>query len=295
MESARCKAYLYAAETGSFSKAAEMLSYTPSAVSQLVTALEEELQLRLFIRSKKGVTLTEEGLSMLPIIRDYIAQEQLIIQTASEINGLIKGSLRIASYPSIAIHWLPAVLKAFREDYPNVEIRMMEGIRSELCQWLDEGKANLALMGFLEDMPYDWIPLAEDRLLAILPKSHPMSDKESFPIQCCKNEAFVIAGLGIDPDLIALFEKNNLNPDVRYTTLQNFSALSLVEQGLGISIMNELITLGSNYDVVKIPLEPSEYLSFGIAIPSLEKAPPVVKHFIKYAVRYLTQADKTNI
>ena len=292
MDSSRYLAFLYAAESGSFSKAADLLNYTPSGVSQLVSALEDELSLQLLSRNKKGVKLTDEGKQLLPLIRTYIEQENLIKQTASEINGLIKGSLRIASYPSIAIHWLPAVLKAFSKDYPSVEIRMMEGIRAEICQWLDEGKANLALMGYQEGMPYEWIPLAEDPLLAILPVDHPMAKEEKFPISACVNEPFVIAGLGIDPELNSLFEKNKINPDVHYMTIENFSALSLVEQGLGMSIMNELITLGSDRKVIKIPLDPPEHLSLGISLPSFDKAPPVVRRFIEYAVIYLTQAEK---
>ena len=67
---------------------------------------------------------------------------------------------------------------------------------------------------------------------------------------------------------------------------------AMVEQGLGMSIMNDLITRNLNNDVVKIPLAPPEFLNFGIAVLSMEKASPVVKRFIKYAVRYLTQAEK---
>lgn len=292
MDSAKCKAFVVSADSGSFSRAAELLSYTPSGVSQLVNSLEEELNLQLLHRSKKGVSLTEDGASILPLIRDYIRQENIVLQTASEINGLVQGSIRIASYPSIAIHWLPEVIKAFEDDYPQVEIRMMEGMRSELCQWLDEGKANLALMGYMENMPYDWIPLADDPMMAVLPKNHPMAGSEFYPIKLCADEKFVMPVMGKDPDVLALFEKNNISPNIHYTTLANFAALSLVEKGLGISVMNELITKNINNDVAVIPLSPAEYLSFGIAVPSLDKLSPAVRRFIKYTVRYLTQAER---
>ena len=269
-----------------------MLSYTPSGVSQLVSSLEEELNLQLLHRSKKGVSLTEDGSTMLPLMREFIRQENIIRQTASEINGLVRGSLRIASYPSIAIHWLPQVIKAFEQDYPQVEIRLMEGTREEMCQWLDEGKANLALIGYMENMPYDWIPLAEDPMVAVLPSDHPLAKNKQFNIKECGQERFVMPALGRDPDVLALFEKNGLSPNIHYTTLENISALSLVEQGLGISIMNDLITRNINSNVVKIPLSPAEYLIFGIALQSMDKASPAVKRFIKYAVRYLTQAEK---
>ena len=72
MESARCKAFVTAAETGSFSKAGEVLGYTPSGVSQLVTSLERELGLPLLGRNRKGVTLTENGRRLLPAVREFL-------------------------------------------------------------------------------------------------------------------------------------------------------------------------------------------------------------------------------
>nr|MDU2066558.1 LysR family transcriptional regulator [Sporomusaceae bacterium] len=107
MESARCKAFLAAVETGSFSKAAEVLNYTPSGVSQLVTSLENDLGFPLLRRNPKGVTLTENGKQILPAVRDFLLQENRIFQLAAEISGLLIGSITIASYSSISTHWLP--------------------------------------------------------------------------------------------------------------------------------------------------------------------------------------------
>lgn len=72
MESARCKAFMYAADTGSFTKAAERLNYTPSGVSQLVGALENETGLTLLRRTRKGVTLTPDGEILLPAVREFL-------------------------------------------------------------------------------------------------------------------------------------------------------------------------------------------------------------------------------
>ena len=71
MESARCKAFIESVERGSFRAAAEALGYTPSAVSQLVAALEKDLGLMLLVRSKKGVKVTSEGAKLAPIVRTY--------------------------------------------------------------------------------------------------------------------------------------------------------------------------------------------------------------------------------
>lgn len=162
MESARCKAFVTAAETGSFSKAGEVLGYTPSGVSQLVTSLERELGLPLLGRNRKGVTLTENGRRLLPAVREFLQQENRIYQLAGEMSGLLVGSVTIATYSSVATHWLPQVIRRFRARYPHIQIKLMEGIRQEIIQWLEDKAADLAFFSHKAPMPYDWIPLAED-------------------------------------------------------------------------------------------------------------------------------------
>ena len=170
MESARCKAFLAAVASGSLSKAAEELNYTPSGVSQLVTALEEEFGLPLLKRSKKGVSLTPEGESLLPAVSAYIRQERRIYQLAAEVKGLDIGSITIAAYSSIATHWLPKVIANFRRDYPNIRIKLLEGVRQEVKTWLAEGRADIGFLSDGDDVEseYRWIPLAEDPMVAVL-------------------------------------------------------------------------------------------------------------------------------
>ena len=111
METSRYKAFAAAAETGSFSRAAERLNYSPSGVSQLVNALETDLGLSLLRRTRRGVSLSREGEALLPAVLALLQQEERICQLSSELNGLMTGELRIASYSSISSHWLPKIIK----------------------------------------------------------------------------------------------------------------------------------------------------------------------------------------
>ncbi|WP_110955448.1 LysR family transcriptional regulator [Anaerosinus massiliensis] len=289
MESARCKAFLAAVEAGSFSKAAEVLNYTPSGVSQLVSAFENELGFSLLRRNKKGVIPTENGEKLLPVVREFLLQENRIYQLAAEMNGLLIGSITIAAYSSIATHWLPSVIRKFQEDYPQIKIKLMEGIRQEVTKWLDEKIADVAFLSYKDPMPYDWLPLAEDQMLAVLPKTHPLAAESAYPLQNCEYERFIMPALGRDIDVVSLFENNNLNPSIQFSTLENFAAMAMIEQGLGMSIMNELITRNWQCDVVKLPLIPPQKITLGIALPSLENATPAVKRFIKFATDQLTR------
>jgi DNA-binding transcriptional LysR family regulator len=288
METARCRAFLTAAETGSFSKAAEVLNYTPSGVSQLVTALENELGFLLLRRSQKGVSPTENGTMLLPAVREFLLQENRICQMAAEVNGLSTGSVTIAAYSSIATHWLPAVIRSFQEDYPQIHIKLMEGIRQDVSKWLDDKAADIAFFSYQDPMPYDWIPLAEDPMLAVLPKDHPLASSDAYPLRECEHEKFIMPALGCDNDVVAMLEKNHLTLNICFSTLGDYAAMAMIEQGLGMSIMNSLITKNWNCDVVKLPLNPPQQITMGIAVPSLEKASPAVAKFLKYAVRDLS-------
>ena len=289
METARCRAFLAAAETGSFSKAAEALSYTPSGVNQLVTALEKELGFPVFRRNTKGVTLTENGEMLLPAVREFLRQEDRIFELSAEMNGLLIGSVTIAAYSSIATHWLPAVISAFQQDYPQIRIRLMEGIWQEVSKWLDDRAADIGFFSYQEGMPYEWIPLAEDPMLALLPKDHPLAGAEAYPLEECANDRFIMPALGCDDDVTALFAKNGIVPNVQFTTLESFSVMSMVEQGLGMSVMNQLITEKRICDVVKLPLDPPSQITLGIALHSKADISPAVRMFLKYAVRMLTK------
>ena len=289
METARCRAFLAAAETGSFSKAAEALSYTPSGVNQLVTALEKELGFPVFRRNTKGVTLTENGELLLPTVREFLRQEDRIFELSAEMNGLLIGSVTIASYSSIATHWLPAVIRAFQQDYPQIRIKLMEGIWQEVSKWLDDRAADIGFFSYQEGMPYDFIPLAEDPMLALLPKDHPLAQAETYPLENCKYDRFIMPALGCDDDVEALFAKNGIEPNVQFTTLESLSVMSMVEQGLGMSVMNKLITEKRICDIVMLPIDPPSQITLGVAMNSKADVSPAVNMFLKYAVRMLTK------
>ena len=292
METARCRAFLAAAETGSFSRAAEVLRYTPSGVNQLVTALEKEIGFSLFSRSTKGVALTANGQLLLPVIREILHQEDKLFELSAQMNGLLIGTVTIAAYSSIATHWLPAVIRDFQENSPHVEIKLMEGIWQEVSQWLEERTADIGFLSYQEDMPYDWIPLAEDPMLALLPKDHPLARAKAYPLANCAVDRFIMPAKGCDDDLMALFHRTGIVPNVQFTTLESLSAMSMVEQGLGMSVMNKLITERRICDIVMLPVDPPASITLGIALHSKADLSPAVRMFLKYAVRMLTRQKK---
>lgn len=283
MESARCRAFIAAAECRSLSKAAEKLNYTASGVSQLIAAMEEDFGFPLLRRSSKGVSLTLEGERMLPSIRSYVQQESMIYEFAAGIKGLDIGAINIAAYSSIATHWLPQVIADFLKKYPNIHINLMEGVRQEVLKWMDEGGAEVGFLSDGSDTGYDWIPLAHDPMIAVLPKTHPLAGQKSFPLSRCREEKFIMPAMGRDDDVVCIFKKYGIDPHIEYSTNESFSAWAMVEKGLGISITNELLMRGWTCDVAKVPLDPQEKITLGMILPSQKAASPALKKFVQYA------------
>ena len=288
METSRYKAFAAAAETGSFSRAAERLNYSPSGVSQLVSALEADLGLSLLRRTRRGVSLSREGEALLPAVLALLQQEERICQLSSELNGLMTGELRIASYSSISSHWLPKIIKEYRSDHPNVKIHLMEGIREEILQWLGDSRADIAFLSAVDNCGYDWIPLADDPMIAVLPKDHPCANDDVYTLSLCDGERFIMPALGKDSDVIELFCRTGLDPDIAFSTFEAFATFALIENGLGMTITNHLITEGFQADVVKLPLDPPQHISFGIMFPDKDTLSPAARTFIEYAQHIIT-------
>lgn len=287
METARCRAFLTAVESGSFSAAAELLGYTPSGVSQLVSALEGELGVSLLSRSKRGVALTPSGESLLPAAREMLRQEQRLREQAAELKGLAMGSVTIATYASIARRWLPEVIRAFRADYPQIRIDVVEGIWQELHQMLGERRADMAFMSYAEPMPYDFVELTKDPMLAILPRDHPLAGADRYPLERCREETFIMPAKGRDVDIVEMLKRAGIELQIKVSTLDNLSALAMIEQGLGMSVMNDIITQRWECDVVKLPLDPPQEVTLGVAVPDLAHLAPAAKRFLDYAVARL--------
>lgn len=291
MDTARYKAFVASVDAGSFSAAAEKINYSPSGVSQLVNALEKEFGFTLLSRGKHGVRLTAEGRKILPLARSLVQKDEHLLQLISEINGLSTGSISIGAYSSIATHWLPPVIKEFQESFPNVEIRMREGIRQEVLGWMQDKLIDVAFCSYKSHDPYMWIPLDWDPLYAYLPKEHPLANAKVYPLNRLSEEKFIMPALGKDSDITELFKRTHHKPASMFTTLENFVVLSMIENNMGMSIMNGLIAERLDYDVVRIPLDPPERILLSIALPSLQDASPVVKRFVSFTKDRLQKVE----
>ncbi len=276
-------------ETGSLKRAAEELGCTQSAVSHCLDSLEQELGFAVLRRRRAGVQLTDEGERLLPALRNYLSAAEQLRQTASSIRGLESGTVRIGAFTSVAVHWLPPVLKEFQRDYPRVDFRLLNGDYHDVEQWLSDGSVDVGFVNMPCALGCECIPLMEDRLLAILPLKSRFENYPKFPLVECENEPFISLLESSDHDARRALEAAGVKPNVRFYTKDDYAIIAMVEQGLGISIMPELLLKGSHYHLQTLPLIPEAKRTIGLAIAAGAKAGPATRRFSDYIVRYVTE------
>lgn len=276
-------------EQGSLTRAAQRLGCTQSAVTHSIDALEAELGFAVIKRGRAGVSLTAEGERLLPAVRDLLSGMERLNQTAAAIRGLDCGMVRLGAFTSVAVHWLPAVLKEFQGDYPNVEFSLFNGDYHDVEQWLSDGSIDLGFVNLPCELDIECIPLMEDRLLAILPEDSRFRSYPKFPLVECETEPFISLLQSSDHDAKRALDMAGVKPNVRFYTKDDYAIIAMVEHGLGMSIMPELLLRGRNDRLLKLPLIPEAKRVIGMAIPAGQKAGPAVRRFADYVQRYVEQ------
>jgi len=277
---------LAAVESGSFTRAARRLDITQSGLTHMMNALERETGFPLLVRDRSGVRLTAAGERLLPAIRELVKAAGHLEGQIAEQAGRRRESIRVAAYSSICMHWLPTIVQQFRWAWPDVSVDIRMGSVEEIYRWLQEGTVDLSFASRQDQWRYDWTPLWDDPLLAILPPDYPAGDRDRFPVAEFAGKEFLMPSLGFDLDIVGVFDAQNIRPDIRgNTALEGAAILSMVEHGLGVSILSELVLEGLRMNVQALPLDPAACRPIGIAVASLEDATPIVRQFIAYSKR----------
>jgi DNA-binding transcriptional LysR family regulator len=275
-------AFVKTVEYGSFTKAAEALSYTQSGVSRMINDLEKEWRVSLLERDRSGVRLTSDGLRLLPLAKNVCADYQKLQMQVDELNGLQSGLIRIGTFSSVAAHWLPKIIQKFQQDYPGIDYDLQLGYYPEIEAWIAEGSVDCGFLRLPTNPEFETIELQKDKLLVVLPENHPLAAAEKFPVSELSNYPFMMLEKGSSAEISEIFERNGIKPHVHFTTLDDYAVMSMVERGLGISILPELILQRVPYRIVTKELDVPAYRTIGLALRSKKTASLAVKKFLEY-------------
>lgn len=272
---------------GSFTRAGEELGYTQSGITQMMKALEKEVGFSLFIKDNHGMSLTADAKALIPAIRSLLNADEMIRQEIASLKGAQIGTIKIGTYLSCSIHWIPKIIREFKEKHPDIHFKIVEGMEGELAEWIKERRVDIGFISYQKGQNYQFLPVMEDELFAVLPTDHPLAEYDEIPVDCFEGLPFIITEYSPGSDVHQALKHYNIKPDIRYITVNEFSSLSMVEHKLGLTILPGLLLRGQIGNYVTRPLKPRTYRKLGLAYSTQEELSPASKVFLEYAKDFL--------
>lgn len=269
-------------ELGSLTRASETLGLSQSAVSHAITSLESEWGFSILKRGRSGIHLTSNGEHVLKYIREILKWNEEMIQEIANINGLEIGTVRIGTISSVSIHWLPEIMKMFTECYPSIEIKLLEGDYDDVEYWISTGLVDIGFVSLPTSKHLEAIPLKKDRLLCVLSDEHPLADQNEISFVSIKEDPLIKSKKGSDNDLIRILKEHNITPNIKFELTDDQAIISMVANGMGISILPEMVLHRVPTNVRTIKLEGENFRTIGIASTNFKTLAPATKKFIEY-------------
>lgn len=223
----------------------------------------------------------------MPSIRNLIASSESLKQEISFLKGAERGTLKIGTYTSCSIHWIPKIIREFQKNNAGILFDIIEGHENEIADWVLNYKVDIGFCSYQKNQTADFIPVHDDEMLAILPKGHPYTEYKQIPLELFQDAPFIICEYTYNTDIHQILKHYNIHPDIKYTMNNDFSILSMVEHNLGISILPELVIRGRAGNFEVRPIEPYVYRKLGMTVHPSHDWSPAMKIFIRYAKEYL--------
>ncbi len=276
------RAFLTAANLGSFTKAAETLGYSQSGISRMIADLEHEWNVKLLERDRGGVRLTSEGHELAPAVQAVCDEHGRLQARIDAMSGLEKGLIRIVTVTSVATHWLPSIIKHFRDDYPNIDYEITTRGYSEVERMIAEGQVDCGFVRLPTKPTFDTIYLERDELKVVMAPGHPMAKADRFPIQALGDYPFMTIDKQGDSDIVGMLEEYGVRVQSSMTTWDDYAVFAMVEKGLGISVQPSLILQRLPFNIVEKSFDVPQYRELALAMRDRESLPLATKRFIDY-------------
>ncbi len=279
MSLSKFEVFVTVIESGSLTRAGELLGMTQSAVSHVIASLEREYGFSILTRGRSGISLTSNGEHLLTYMREMLRKHEQMMQEVSAINGIEVGTVRIGTFTSVSTQWLPGILKQFQDQYPAIEIKLLEGYYDDIESWIVSGAVDMGFVSLPTSETLEAAMLHQDRMMVIVTDDHPVSLKESVPISQLQQETFIMPKTGCDNDIQRIFRKARFAPKVKYELGDDHAIIAMVQSGLGISILPEMILFRLPPNIRAVPLEGDHFRSLGVAVPSMAHLSPASRRF----------------
>ncbi len=233
------ESFIEVAHRGNVSRAAEALYLTQPAISARLKSLESDLGVELFVRSPRGMKLTDAGRAFLPYAERSLA---LVVEGRTRLTALrtgTAGSLVIAAAPAVSTYVLPAILRAFRLTHPKVQLGVRTGHTEEVLQLVLGGEAHVGIGRPIRHPDVELIPVMEDEMLLVVSARHPFASRGKVRIDELVAERLILFDRTSSYHELtsSLFRQAGVVP-ASIMELDNVEAAKkMVQQGLGVALL----------------------------------------------------------
>lgn len=255
------------ARLGSFTRAADSLYVAQPAVSVAIRKLEAELDLTLFHRHDRKVTLTDEGARLLPHAQRILQAVDDAELEMQELKGLSQGEVRVGIPGMLGSYYFPPILMAFRHRYPHLSLTVLEGGTWQLQQMLEQGELDLAVI------VRDFVPpeleaktLLREEMRVIVARDHALASQAFVSLNDFFNEELVMfrAGYFHRKIIDRLAQEAGVTPIIGFETNLLPLIKSIIKQGFGISTLLTMV-VKEDPELVDLPFEQPLWLDLCIA------------------------------
>ena len=285
MDISQVQYVLAVAAAGSFSAAAEELFISQSSLSKQIIALERELGVVLFDRSRRQIALTPAGAVFLDHARRIDDASRALLADLNQFKA--EQALRIVAIPVIAQYGIAAGIARFRSRHPDVAIILEEREASAILPALQNQQFDLAFLRdyYLDRSAYLLCEVATDRLLVAVARKHRFAGRSSLALEELSDENHIMFDRGTVVHEIAVdaCRAAGFEPRIFYASLRIESVLGLVASNSGVALMMEKVVAYHRHpDVVAIPLEEVIESTIVLAVPKDRKMPRGAKLFMDF-------------
>lgn len=277
--------FLSVAEELHFRNAADKLYISQPGLSRQIKQLEEEIGVQLFNRHNRKVELTDAGQFLKTELTAYLTKLDLVFERSRQITKGYVGKLTFGYVGSASRKIIPTLLKTFKKQAPDVRISLNE---MDNIKQLDELLAQTIDIGFVR---LDQIPkglrhtqLLEENFCLVLPKKHKITSRNFKNLSQLKEEAFILFEKSYSPSyferVMHLFVESGFSPQISHRTIHAATIFTLIENGLGISVIPKSLVAPEKKNLQFIELKKSKQKTVLSAVWNPQNPNPVLKSLL---------------
>jgi DNA-binding transcriptional LysR family regulator len=267
MDVRQLRYFLEVARVNNFTKAAEGLRIAQPAISMAIKKLEEELDLVLFNRQDKKVTLTAEGEVFLTHARGIVQNLKAAELEMGELKGLTKGEVRLGIPPMISAYFFPDIIRDFKRNYPQLHLSVYGEGAGRIQKMIGHGELDMGVVAggnFPETLEVR--KFVREEIVVCVPLDHHLASRKSVSLAEFIREPLVFykEGYYIREFFLETLKETGTAPNIVFETNLFSLVKSLVRNGTGISIFLRMV-VASDTDLVAVSFDPPLYLDLLIA------------------------------